>query len=192
MSNKIHILEYLEKSKDVLIDCITNADMIATVEVAAEEMVKRLKDGQKIISIGNGGSMSDAMHFASELSGRYKETRSPIAAMAISDPGAMSCIANDFGYEFVFSRQVIAVGEPRDILLAFSTSGKSLNVIRAMDAAQKMGMIVIGITGIHSAKEFTSLCDICIKIPSNETGRIQETTIMIIHLLVELIETSLP
>lgn len=192
MSNKIHILEYLEKSKDILFACMTDADMIAAIEMAASKMAFELKQANKIISIGNGGSMSDAMHFASELSGRYKDTRMALAAMALSDPSAMSCIGNDFGYESVFSRQVSAVGNRRDVLLALSTSGKSPNVVRAMQTAREMEIAVIGITGIHSATEFMSLCDICIKIPSNETGRVQEVTIQIIHILVELIEKSLP
>lgn len=191
MSSKIHILEYLEKSRNVLTTCITDADFNASILLVAEEMYRRLKDGKKILSIGNGGSMSDATHFAAELSGRYKHTRQALAALALSDSSVMSCIANDFGYENIFSRQINAIGQHADVLFALSTSGKSISIINAMQAAQRNGMVVIAMTGVNAPMDFMQYCDLSIKIPSSETGRIQEISIMVIHLLVEIIESKL-
>lgn len=161
---------------------------ITKVELAASICINHLLIGNKIISIGNGGSMSDAMHFASELSGRFRSTRPAISAIALSDPAAITCIANDFGYPQVFKRQVEAVGKQNDVLLCLSTSGNSENIIIAAEYAKRIGLKVIGITGLTGGK-LRDYCDVCIKIPHDgDASRTQEITILLIHILVGLIE----
>jgi D-sedoheptulose 7-phosphate isomerase len=189
MKNKI--VEYMLETRSVVDAIIHNKEVLENIENAARIMIVALRDGKKLISCGNGGSMCDAMHFASELTGRYKETRDPIAAFALSDVAAMSCITNDFGYPEVFSRQVFALGNMGDVLLAISTSGRSENVRRAMATANSKGMLVIGLTGMGSGSSFTDQCEYVIEVPSKITNHIQEAHIKIIHILVELIEKSL-
>jgi D-sedoheptulose 7-phosphate isomerase len=145
-------------------------------------------NGGKIISCGNGGSHCDAMHFAEELSGRYRENRKALPAIAISDPSHISCVGNDYGYEFIFSRYVEALGKPGDILLGISSSGNSKNVIRAMLTAKDMGMNTIGLTG-KDGGDMASLCDIEIRAPKAEfADRAQEIHIKVIHALIDSIE----
>lgn len=188
MTNHLHIINYLGDSKKVLEEMAVSEECMTSINQAAEVMIKALKNGNKIIACGNGGSMCDAMHFTAELIGRYKETRDPLAAICLSDPGAMSCISNDFGYPVVFSRQVRGLARPGDVLLAISTSGRSANVFRAMEAARACRAVVIGLTGAMPDGNFVSHSDVLIKVPSIETGHVQECHINIIHLLVELIE----
>lgn len=155
---------------------------------AAKLIVEAFSRGNKVISCGNGGSMSDAMHFAEELTGRYRENRRPYPAIAISDPGYLSCSANDFGYEEVFSRFLEGVGRTGDVLLAISTSGKSANVVKVAERARKMGIKVIGLTG-NDGGQLADLCDIEIRAPHyGYADRIQEIHIRCIHLLIELVE----
>ena len=161
------------------------------IETAAQTMVTALRSGKKIMSCGNGGSMCDAMHFAEELSGRYRDDRPGIAALSISDPSHLSCVANDFGYAFVFSRYVESLGQEGDVLLAISTSGNSENILNAIQAAQKKGMKVIGLTG-KSGGKMAELCDVEIRAPhSSFADRAQEIHIKVIHTLIDRIETAL-
>lgn len=158
------------------------------IESAGKLMVKAIKKGNKIISCGNGGSMSDAMHFAEELSGRYRDDRKALAAVSISDPSHLSCVANDYGYEFVFSRYIEALGNAGDVLLAISTSGNSKNVLRAIAAAKAKGMKVIGLTGKDGGKMAVA-CDVEIRAPRSEyADRAQEIHIKIIHALIDYVE----
>jgi D-sedoheptulose 7-phosphate isomerase len=160
---------------------------IINIATTASLMIKSLQSGGKLLSCGNGGSYSDAQHFASELSGKFRQPRAPIAAMALSDGGAMSCIANDFGYAEVFKRQIEAIGRPGDVLLCLSTSGNSDNVIRAAKYAKGAGITTIGICGQGGALK--GYLDVMIEIPhSGDAGKIQEVTIIVIHILVALIE----
>jgi D-sedoheptulose 7-phosphate isomerase len=162
-----------------------------SLELAAQMMVVSLTSGGKIMSCGNGGSLCDAMHFAEELTGRFQKERRPLAAMAISDPSHITCVANDFGLDFIFSRTVEALGKPGDVLLAISTSGNSQNVINAVESAHKAGMKVIGLTG-KSGGKMAELCDIEICAPYSEySDRVQEIHIKVIHSLVEYIELSM-
>jgi D-sedoheptulose 7-phosphate isomerase len=161
------------------------------IETAAQTMVTALKKGKKIISCGNGGSMCDAMHFAEELSGRYREDRPGIAALSISDPSHLSCVANDYGYAFVFSRYIESVGQEGDVLLAISTSGNSENVINAIHAAKKKGIKVIGLTG-KSGGQMAEICDTEIRAPHSPfADRAQEIHIKVIHTLIDRIESLL-
>ena len=151
-------------------------------------MADALKNGGKILSCGNGGSMCDAMHFAEELSGRYRENRKALAALSLSDSAHISCVANDYGYDFVFSRGVEALGRPDDVLLAISTSGNSVNVLRAAETARKQGLKVISLTGKDGGK-LADLSDVEIRVShSGFADRIQEIHIKVIHILILLIE----
>jgi D-sedoheptulose 7-phosphate isomerase len=161
------------------------------IEKAASAMVSALKDGKKILSCGNGGSMCDAMHFAEELSGRYRNDRPAIAAMSISDPSHISCVANDYGFQFVFSRYLEGFGQEGDVLLAISTSGNSENILNAIDVAKQKGMIVVGLTGKTGGK-MAEKCDIEIRAPHSEyADRAQEIHIKVIHCLIEQIEAGM-
>ncbi len=168
-----------------------NPKNIRQVERAAELMSASFKTGNKIYSAGNGGSMCDAMHFAEELSGRFRDNRKPLPAIAISDPGYLSCVANDYGFDQVFSRFLQAHAKVGDIFLAISTSGKSPNILNAARMAKEMGVSVIALTGT-SETELTHLADIVIAAPGKKyADRVQELHIKIIHILIECIEHSL-
>jgi len=151
-------------------------------------MVDAMRSGGKVISCGNGGSMCDAMHFAEELTGRYRADRLALPAIAISDPSHLTCVGNDHGYEFVFSRFVEAMGQPGDVLLAISTSGNSPNVVRAAQAAKDGGMMVVGLTG-KDGGALAPLCDAEVRVPwDGYADRIQEVHIKCIHALIDHIE----
>ena len=158
---------------------------------AGQLMAASLKSNGKIISCGNGGSMCDAMHFAEELTGRYRDDRPSIAAVSISDPSHISCVANDYGFEYVFSRYVESIGNKGDVLLAISTSGNSKNVINAIRSAQEKGMVVVGLTGKNGG-EMAALCDVEIRAPhSDYADRAQEIHIKVIHTLIDCIENNI-
>jgi D-sedoheptulose 7-phosphate isomerase len=161
------------------------------IESAGKILVDSIRNGGKIISCGNGGSMCDAMHFAEELTGRYRENRAALPAISISDSSYISCVSNDFGYSYVFSRFVEAFGKPGDVLLAISTSGNSENVLNAISSAKEKGMLVIGLTG-KDGGEMASICDIEIRAPHSQyADRAQEIHIKIIHSLIDYIEINL-
>jgi len=184
----VTILQELNSSIETMFKFIGSDMNIITVQHAANTMIESIQKGHKLLSCGNGGSYSDAQHFASELSGKYRGVRPAIAAIALSDGGAMSCIANDFGFNHVFERQVHAIGRQGDVLLCLSTSGNSNNVILAASNAQAMGITTVGICG-NSGGALKKHLDIMIEVPhSGDAGKIQEITIMIIHILVNLIE----
>jgi D-sedoheptulose 7-phosphate isomerase len=163
---------------------------LATINKIVETMATTLKAKKKIISCGNGGSMSDAMHFAEELTGRFKKNRASLPATAISDPSLLTCVANDFGFEQVFSRYVEAHGQDGDTLLAISTSGESSNVIQAIHAAREKGMRTVGLLG-KGGGSIKDLADFFLVVPSFSTERIQEVHIQIIHIIIEGIERIL-
>lgn len=178
----------LQEAAAVLDAFMNDASNLQAIRKAASIMVRSIQTGGKIISCGNGGSMSDAMHFAEELSGRFREDRPSIPAIAISDPGFLSCAANDYGYEQVFSRFVQGFGNTGDVLLAISTSGSSANVLNAAKLATEKGMAVIALTG-KDGGELAKLCDVEIRAPHSQySDRIQEIHIKVIHILVMLIE----
>jgi D-sedoheptulose 7-phosphate isomerase len=187
---KIIKQNFLEARK-LLDEFIDNNDNWKKLEAAGNELVKAIKQGGKILACGNGGSMSDAMHFAQELTGRFREDRSPVAAIAISDPAYISCAANDYGYESIFSRYIEAIGCESDVLVAISTSGNSTNMINAVRSAIAKGMVIIGITG-KDGGEMAKYCDIEIRVPhSKYSDRIQEIHIKILHSLIHYIELNL-
>jgi D-sedoheptulose 7-phosphate isomerase len=157
------------------------------VEKAAEELVGCFQSGGRILTCGNGGSMCDAAHFAQELSGRYRKDRPPLPAMAASDAAHLTCVANDFGFDQVFARVVEAWGRPGDILLPFSTSGNSLNLIAAAQIARRKKMKVVGLLG-RDGGALLPLCDLSIVVPGSTSDRIQEIHVKIVHIIVELVE----
>jgi D-sedoheptulose 7-phosphate isomerase len=161
------------------------------IQTTGNVIVSSLKTGGKIISCGNGGSMCDAMHFAEELTGRYRDDRKALPAISISDPSHLSCVSNDYGYAFVFSRFIEAFGKKGDVLLAISTSGNSENVLNAIQEAKKQGMLVIGLTG-KSGGLMKDVCDIEIRAPYSEfADRAQEIHIKVIHSLIDYIENHI-
>ncbi len=182
------IKEQLLEAQKVLNEFLSKDENIDRIEAAGALLVKAFKADGKVLSCGNGGSMSDAMHFAEELSGRFREDRAPLAALSISDPSYLTCVANDYGYDAVFSRAVQALGKKGDVLLAISTSGNSENVYRAVQAAKERGMKVIGLTGKTGGK-IGPICDIEIRAPhSDYADRAQELHIKIIHCLIHFVE----
>lgn len=186
-----NIRKHFIEAKEVLDQFILDPQNFVNIEKAGKLIVHSIKHGGKIISCGNGGSMSDAMHFAEELSGRFRNDRPAYPAIAISDPTHLSCVANDYGYAFVFSRMVEAIGLKGDVLLAISTSGNSENVINAIDAAREKGMKIIGLTGKDGGK-VAQLCDVEIRAPfSIYADRAQEVHIKVIHSLIDYVERSL-
>ena len=183
---KIQFTEALQ----ILEAFLNNPDNLKNIETAGRLLVNSFNQGGKVMSCGNGGSMCDAMHFAEELTGRYRNDRRPFPAVAIADPSHLSCVANDYGYEFVFSRYVEAHGKPEDVLLAISTSGNSQNVINAIEMARSKGMKVIGLTGKNGGL-MADLCDIEIRAPHSEyADRAQEIHIKVIHSLIDFVEQN--
>ncbi len=186
-----HIKKHFSEAQDALEKFISNPNSFKSIDAAGRMLVQAIENGNQIISCGNGGSMCDAMHFAEELSGKYRNDRPALPAISISDPAYISCVANDYGYEFVFSRMVEALGKKGDILFAISTSGNSGNILNAINAAKKKGMLVIGLTGKDGGR-MASLCDAEIRSPESEyADRAQEIHIKVIHSLIDYVERKL-
>jgi D-sedoheptulose 7-phosphate isomerase len=182
--------EFIE-AQMVLNDFINTPGNLESIELAGKLMVNSLKSGRKIISCGNGGSMSDAMHFAEELTGRYRDDRPSIAAISISDATHLTCAANDYGFESIFSRYIESVGNKGDVLLAISTSGNSANILKAAESAKQKGLKVVGLTG-KSGGKLAHLCDVEIRVEHfGYADRIQEIHIKVIHALINYIESNL-
>ena len=189
MSNK-QIADQFSEATEILAKFNTTENY-SLIAKAGAVMVSNLNKGGKIISCGNGGSMSDAMHFAEELTGRYREDRPSIAAMSISDPSHITCVGNDYGFDKIFSRFVEGIGGGNDVLLAISTSGNSQNILNAIHVAKKKGMKIIGLTG-KTGGEMADLCDIEIRAPYSEfADRAQEIHIKVIHSLIGYIEKNI-
>jgi D-sedoheptulose 7-phosphate isomerase len=186
-----HITSSLNEAQAALTALLSNPAALATIEDAARLLIRVFENKGRVYSCGNGGSMCDAMHFAEELTGRYRLDRPGLAATAISDAGHMTCVGNDLGYEQVFSRYVESHGRPGDCLVALSTSGTSKNVVRAAAAARALGMEVIILSGKRSeALEALSTVYICT--PGGQfADRVQELHIKVLHILIELIERKL-
>ena len=185
------ITQSLQESQQVLADFLANPAKIEAIEKAADVLVAALKKGNKILSCGNGGSHCDAIHFAEELSGRYRENRPALAAMAISDPSHISCVSNDFGYNYIFSRFIEGLGNQGDVLVGISTSGNSANIIEAVKAAQAKGMEVILLTGKDGGQLAAYGCHEIRVDHFGYADRIQEIHIKVIHILIQLIESKL-
>lgn len=165
--------------------------MAPTIAATAVKMSELIRAGGKAIFCGNGGSAADAQHLAAELMGRFLIDRAPLAAMALNvNTSTLTAIGNDFGYDEVFERQLRGIGRAGDVLVGLSTSGNSVNVIRALKAAREMGIFTIGLTG-ETGGAMAELCDVLLNVPSRSTPRIQEMHIAIGHSLCEWVEATL-
>ncbi|AHM61844.1 phosphoheptose isomerase [Flammeovirgaceae bacterium 311] len=185
------IEQQLREAAQVLEAFVSKPHNLEQIEKAAQLMAKSLEKGGKLLSCGNGGSHCDAMHFAEELTGKFREERRPLAAMAVSDPSFISCTANDYGWEHVFSRFVRGVGRSGDVLLAISTSGNSINVLRAAEVARQSGIPVVALTGKNGGK-LAELADVEIRVQhGGYADRIQEIHIKVIHIIIQRIEQIL-
>lgn len=188
MDLKPVIAAELQEASQVLNKFLNDPNNISQIDAASRMIADAIKNGGKVISCGNGGSHCDAMHFAEELTGKYRENRKAIPAICISDPSHISCVSNDYGYEFVFSRYLEALGNKGDVLFGLSTSGNSANVLNAARTAREKGMKVIALTGKDGGK-LAPLADVELRVAHfGYADRIQEVHIKIIHILMLLIE----
>lgn len=178
------------QAKQVLEDFIRDEQNLESVRQAGDLMVSALLEGGKVLSCGNGGSLCDSMHFAEELTGRFRNNRQAMPAIALADPSHITCVGNDYGFDFIFSRYVEALGIEGDVLLAISTSGNSANIVNAVASARNKGMKIVALTGKDGGK-LKDKCDVCIVVPwMGYSDRIQEVHIKIIHILIEYIESK--
>jgi D-sedoheptulose 7-phosphate isomerase len=190
MSNLDQIKANFKEAEKVLMQFMQDEKNLAAIAAAADTMIASIRQGGKIISCGNGGSMCDAMHFAEELSGRFRENRRALPAISISDPSHITCVGNDYGFDSIFSRYIEALGKKGDVLLAISTSGNSKNVIEAIRAAKDAGMKVVALTG-KDGGIISTMCDVEIRAPhTGYADRAQEIHIKVIHSLIQCIESG--
>lgn len=187
MKSKAHFLE----AQQILTAFLADEGNFERIETAVQKIVASFQQGGKIIACGNGGSHCDAMHFAEELTGRYRNDRKALPALAISDSSHITCVGNDYGYDFIFSRFVEAHGKAGDVLLGISTSGNSPNIINALNKARELGMFTIALTGKDGGK-IKDLCDLEIRAPKSDyADRAQEIHIKVIHSLIDGIENQM-
>lgn len=186
-----NIRNELTQAIDVLTNFVSDDRNLEAIQQAAILVADSFKQGGKVLSCGNGGSHCDAMHFAEELTGRFRDNRPSYPAIAISDVSHISCVGNDYGFDYIFSRYVEGVGYKGDVLLGISTSGNSTNVIKAIEAAKQKGMKIITLTGKDGGK-MNGLADVDIRVPHfGYADRVQEIHIKIIHILILLIEKEM-
>ena len=182
------IKKHFVEAQSVINAFLEDESTFQSIEEAGKLLVEAIRQGGKVISCGNGGSMCDAMHFAEELSGRYRNDRPALPAISISDPSHLSCVGNDYGFAHVFSRMVEGIGRKEDVLLAISTSGNSENILNAIGAARAKEMKVIGLTGKDGGR-MANACDVEIRAPHSEyADRAQEIHIKVIHSLIDYVE----
>ena len=185
------IRDELNQAIDVLGNFVANDDNLKKIQQAAVLIADSFKQGGKVLSCGNGGSHCDAMHFAEELTGRFRDNRPSYPAIAISDVSHISCVGNDYGFDYIFSRYIEGVGQKGDVLLGISTSGNSANVLKAIEAAKQKGMKIITLTGKDGGK-MNGLADVDIRVPHfGYADRVQEIHIKVIHILILLIEKEM-
>jgi D-sedoheptulose 7-phosphate isomerase len=186
-----HILHGLNEAHETLSATMSDKQLLNNFQEATDILVKAFKENNRVYSCGNGGSMCDAMHFAEELTGRFRKDRAPLPAMAISDPGYISCVSNDFGYDHIFSRYIEGWGNKGDVLVAITSSGNSPNVIKAVELAKSKGIKSIALLGKGGGK-LKDMVDIPIVVPfTKNTDRVQEIHIKLIHLFIEGVERKL-
>ncbi len=179
------------RAHDVIGQMVQDAELQQAVSAAAEACVKALRQGGKVLFCGNGGSAADAQHLAGEFVSRFYYDRAPLAGVALTtDTSVLTAIGNDYGYEKVFERQVLGLGRPGDVLVGISTSGRSRNVLLAMEAARRIGMVTVGMTG-NQREKIEALADLCIRIPSSDTPKIQEGHIVCGHALCAIVEVHM-
>lgn len=187
----MRIAELLEESIKIKKELCGQVSELEKIEKTTEVIVDALKNGRKVVLFGNGGSAADAQHIACELAGKFQKKRRGLPAISLTtNTSTLTAIANDYGYDEVFSIQVEGIVNEGDIVVGISTSGKSPNIIKGIKAAKKRDAITIGLTGAQGA-ELARVADICIKVPSNDTPRIQEAHIAIGHIICQLVEERL-
>lgn len=185
------LFAHFDEAASLLAAIRSDERFMGSVLAAGDALASALAAGGKVLSCGNGGSMCDAMHFAEELSGRYRDDRPALAALACSDPSHLTCVGNDYGFDRVFARWVEAIGQPGDVLVGISTSGGSANVIAAAEVARERNMTVIGLTG-KDGGALATLCDHEVRVPwSGYADRIQEIHIKVIHSWIDHIERAM-
>lgn len=188
---QVRIAGEIQKTRAVIDAVLADSALLGEVEQVAAAIEKALRAGKKILFCGNGGSAADSQHLAAEFVSRLEFDRPGVCAISLTvDTSALTAIGNDYGFEKVFARQVEAIGQPGDVLIAISTSGNSPNVLKALEAAKAKGMFTIGKTGRGGGK-MAQLCDICLKMPSSETPKIQECHIMLGHIYCSLVEQNM-
>lgn len=170
--------------------CHRDPAFMASLEAAGELVLETLRSGSKVLACGNGGSLCDAAHFAEEFTGRFRNDRRPLPVLALTDPAHMSCVANDFGFEHVFSRMVEAFAQPGDLLVVLSTSGNSPNLLRAADSAKSSRARVLGFLG-RGGGALLERCDVAVVAPGETSDRIQEIHMLALHALIEGVEAGL-
>lgn len=179
-----YVQNHIEIAQGLLVD-------LPDIEGVAKVVVEALKGGNKLLVAGNGGSAADAHHFAAELVGRYKKERKALPAVSLdANPSAVTAISNDYAFEQVFARQIEALAKPGDVFFGISTSGNSKNILEAIKSARNHGCKVVGLTG-KTGGEMAKVCDFLINIPAEDTPRVQEMHILVIHILSALIEDEL-
>jgi len=184
---RISLMATRQVMEDMLADSVLQQQLVKAVDCC----VNALKSGGKLMFVGNGGSAAEAQHFSAEMVGRFLEERKPLPSIALTtDTSAVTAIGNDYGYEHVFSRQVQALGRKGDVLIAMSTSGRSQNIVMAMQAARSAGISTIGLTGMHP-RDMGELADVSLKVPSSHTPQIQEGHLVLGHLLCGMVEKQL-
>jgi D-sedoheptulose 7-phosphate isomerase len=185
------IKQRIESSLKVKEALLQNEALLIEIEKSVETCVVALKSDKKLLFAGNGGSAADAQHLAAEFSGRFYKDRTPLYAEALHvNSSYLTAVANDYSFDEVYSRMIIAKGRPGDVFVGISTSGNSKNIIKAIEAAKKQGMHVIGMTG-ESGGGMKELCDILLNMPSSDTPRIQEAHILVGHIICEFVEEKL-
>lgn len=185
------IINYLTQSRDAVQAAIDDPAFCNTIEAIVELTADALGNGRKLLLAGNGGSAGDAQHIAGEFIGRLNYDRAPTAALALTtDTSVLTALANDYGYERVFERQILGLGAAGDVFVAISTSGRSPNILRAIDAARDKGLAVVGMTG-RSGGEMAGRCDLCLHAPSDSTQLIQQIHITAGHIICGLVEARL-
>jgi D-sedoheptulose 7-phosphate isomerase len=185
------IAAHFERSRDALGRATQDAALLATAQAIAEAIIGALASGNKLLLIGNGGSAADAQHIAAEIVGRYKQERAAQAAIALTtDTSALTAIANDYGFEEVFSRQIEGLGRRGDVLLALSTSGRSPNIVAALRTARRRGLITIGFTGM-GGETLRAHCDHLLMSPSDDTAVIQQIHLTAAHAICEVVERAM-
>ncbi len=180
----------LQEASQCLNQFISSPENLDRCAQFSQMMTATIKAGGNLFSCGNGGSQCDAMHFAEEMTGRYRKERRPIGALALGDASHMSCVSNDYGFEHVFSRQLEGLGRKGDLILGLSTSGNSKNIIRAFEVAKAKGMKTVGLIG-RGGGAMKELSDLAIIVPGESSDRIQELHIKIIHIVIETVEREL-
>lgn len=183
----MNLIESYKTELELLKSFIEQEEKEKMTEKVASELAKTFSNGNKVLICGNGGSNSDALHFAEEFTGKFRKERRALPALAISESSHITCVGNDYGFDYIFSKGVEAFGKEGDVFIGLSTSGNSPNVIKAVEMAKSLGMKTVGLLGKDGGK-LKGLCDFEFVIPGETSDRIQEIHMMILHIIIEGVE----